>query len=362
LNWRKENYVVRVFHWPTAPNFGKNMVGNIITLFVLSMSTLFAHSPHCKHKLPELYTKWVGTTQETHFIRAAYLKPHIFSIFNPTDFEKYQLPSGSISYRNNPELSVSTQELSSAIEHAVQELREGKTPTQFAVLKDKEFNRKNVSGSLILKSKAHPFVVKIFIENPRSFLTPYENGFQHAVMHRITGGVNRYLAGFSRIENLERVKSQVAQLNIPMELDFPRKWYWKSSAAPWFEVRGAQFDGKEYRMELPSVYAVVADHIESSHTVADMRRLHRRNMFAIFKAYDFEIDPNTKNFVIEDSSQKMVLIDTEHFPTVIGQKIRASGYSALYMKLGRIGLSKGFNNPKPKTLVSNAISLQQNAN
>jgi len=316
---------------------------------------LNAHSPRCAHKLPELHVQWVDDARESHYIRSAYLKSHIFSLFNRESFAKHQLPAGDITYRNEPNQSVASAELSAAIEQATQELYAGLPLTQFTVLKDKEFNRKIVSGSLILKHKDHPFVVKMFIENPKSFLTPSENGFQHAVMHRITGGVNRYLSGFSRIENLERVQALVSSIKVPMELDFPRKWYWTPVKNRWFEVHGVNFNGKEYRMQLPSVYAVVADHIESSLTTADMRRMHRRNMFDIFKAYDFEIDPNTKNFKIEDGTQKMVLIDTEHFPTVIGKKVRARGYNSLYLQLGRIGISKGFNNPKPRTLVTDAI-------
>jgi hypothetical protein len=311
--------------------------------------TLGAHSPRCHHVLPELRTQWADGG-DTYYIRASYLRPSIFSLYNAQSVQSHLLPTGPISYREKPEASLVGQEMSADIEQAVQELKQQTPLTKFTVLKDKEFNYEKMSGALIMKAKDHPFVVKLFFETPLSFLMPYEKGMQAAVMHRITGGVNRYLAGFTRIENMERVRDQVLALDLPLQIDFPRKWYWLPQTPRWFTVNGHNFAGSSYSMTLPATYAIVADYIQASKPMSEMRRKYRRQMITACRMCDFELDPNTKNFKVEDSTNKFVVIDTEHFPTVIGQKMHARNYTSLYIQLGIAGISKGFNNPKPRKL------------
>lgn len=326
---------------------------NIRTIFcVLTMACTSLSAQQRNLDKPEIRTQWADGG-DIYYTKAYYFKPVIFNLYNEQSMKSHLLPEGDIQFRQDQQNSIRGQDLSAAIEQTVAELQAGTPLTHFTVLKKKEFNQENLTGALILKANDAPFVVKLFFENPLSFLKPYEKGMQAAVMHRITGGVNRYLAGFTRIENLERIQQQAESFNFPVPIDFPRKWYWLPQNPRWFTVTGNNFEGKSYAMTLPSTYAIVADYIQASKPMNEMRKKYRRQMLATCRACGFELDPNTKNFKIEDSTQKFVVIDTEHFPTVIGQNIRARTYTSLYIQLGKSGIAKGFNNPKPKKLKQN---------
>jgi hypothetical protein len=336
---------------------------NTIRIFYMLLGAITVatsgHALEPKRKLakPEIRTQWADGG-DVYYIRANYFRPVIFSLYNKESIYSHLLPQGEINYREDQSKSIKGQELSADIEQTVAELRARVPLTRFTVLKQKEYNPDNLSGAIIMKSNNHPFVVKLFFETPLSFLKPYDKGVQAAVMHRITGGVNRYLAGFTRIDNLERVKDHAKSLNLPMPIDFPRKFYWLPENPRWFNVVGNNFNGQTYSMTLPATYAIVADYIQASKPMSEMRRKYRRQMFATCKACDFDLDPNTKNFKVEDSSQKFVVIDTEHFKTVVGQEVNARNYTSLYIQLGKAGITKGFNNPKPRILAGQDINAQ----
>ena len=48
------------------------------------------------------------------------------------------------------------------------------------------------------------------------------------------------------------------------------------------------------------------------------------------------IDPHEGNFLFEKGSNKVVIIDTEHFPTMIGLKkeMHATNYFSWYLEMG----------------------------
>ena len=57
----------------------------------------------------------------------------------------------------------------------------------------------------------------------------------------------------------------------------------------------------------------------------------------VTKYLHYLIDPHDDNFVPEINSNKIVIIDTEHFPTVAGldKDMNASGYNQWYLELMR---------------------------
>lgn len=314
----------------------------IHVLLVLSLCVYQTPSEAIKDKLvqtPEISTYWVGA-QEIYSLKAAYLKEApIFHSFDKEYFDRHLLPSEPIAYRNDQTKMLNTQQLSEEIDGVIQELKDGKKEfTNFTVLKDREFNQAEFAGLIVLKCNNYPFVVKIFAENPYSFLHPEHKGFRHGCMAKMTGGLNRYLAGFSRISNLEFAKNLISSIDtLPVEIDFPRKWFWQPKNNRWFEVSGANFlQEPNLITQLPEVYAIVADEIVCHKRLSQIRKTHGRTIFKLCQEFKFHIDPNLKNFRLEHGTNKLVLIDTEHFPTVLGFKgeITADNYLSLHIKMG----------------------------
>lgn len=285
---------------------------------------------------PEIITRRIGE-KKRYQLKAWYITENLFQIFDKEHFQKNLLPEGDVLYRNNPQQSVASHVLNQEIEQAVEELRSGqKKPTNFTVLKEKEFCRQDFAGLIVLKSNNYPFVVKLFAENPQSFLQPEKKGFQHGCMSKMTGGLNRYLAGFARIKNMEFAKQLITRTELPMQLDFPRKWFWLPKDNRWFEVKGKHINGKELTMVLPEVYAVIADTISYDKKLSQMRKSYGHTIFKICKQLKFQIDPNMKNFKLERDTGKLVLIDTEPFLTVLGMQpgFYADNYFSMHIQMG----------------------------
>ena len=264
----------------------------------------------------------------------------LFSSFDYEHIKHNLLPAESISYRNRPENHVKTQTLTKEIENVLEQLRMGKrTFAQFTILKDREFNYKEFSGVIILKFNNYPFVLKMFIENPYSFLHPEQKGFRHGCMAKMAGGLNRYLAGLKRIQNLENAREIIKNMeDLPIELDFPRKWFWLPNNVRWFDLNGTHFKKSEktFHVRLPEIYAIVADEIICNKKVSAIKKMYGKRIFKLCQKVKFNIDPNMKNFRLEDGTEKLVLIDTEHFPSVLGfkEEIKADNYFALHIKMG----------------------------
>jgi len=317
-------------------------------LFLLLISlTLFVYqtpseaNKHKAYQTQEIETRWVDDSDGvSYYLRANHLREEpLFNSFDRSYFDSHLLPNGPITFRNHPEQSVDSSKLSQEIEELMVELREGqKEFTNFTILKDREFNRDEFAGLIVLKSNNYPFVVKLFIENPESFLHPEHKGFRHGCMSKMTGGLNRYLAGFSRISNLEFAQQFVNCQKLPLKLDFPRKWFWQPKNNRWFELSGINFSehGQTLSTQLPNVYAIIADEIVCHKRLSQIRKTHGRLIFRLCQEFKFQIDPNMKNFRLEDETKKLVLIDTEHFPSVLGFKgeISADNYFSLHIKMG----------------------------
>jgi hypothetical protein len=312
----------------------------VISLFV---STAAFGQKKAKPVYPEFSTSWVDGNEQskTYHLRASYLKEEpIFQSFDKYHFDTHLLPKGELSFRNEPKKKINSAVLSQLAQTAVEELREGKKHlTHFKILKRREFSLKRKVGTIILKYKDYPFVLKLFIESPRSFATPTDKNFKHGIMAKMTGGLSRYLSGFSRIKNLEYTKNFMAtNSDVPVKLDFPRKWFWLPEKARWFEVSGKNFGTATPTIKLPEMYAIVADEIVGIKESAKLNKYQKR-IYALCQKMDYQIDPNMLNFKIERATNKLVIIDTECFRKVIG--IKEPIYAASHQRLRYQLVSKG---------------------
>jgi hypothetical protein len=309
----------------------------LVLVMLCSYTTVQSSTTSESLQKPMITTRWVGE-QETYTLSGWHLdqKP-LFSLFNKNYFMNHQLPKTPIFYRNSTYKSVLGLTLDRLANDCVQELQEGKKKFKhFIVLKDKEYNYSECAGLIVLKFKNHPFVLKLFLENPISFLQPYKKGFSHGCMSLISGGVNRYLVGFTRIKNLEHTKKLLLNNQEFAHLvDFPRKWFWQPENNKWFELKGMYLSSTKLKAKLPAIYGIIADEIVTDKSVAFVRKQYKDLVFAMCQATQFTIDPNIKNFRIERKTGKLVLIDTEHFISMLGFKeIKASNRPSLHLQIG----------------------------
>ena len=157
--------------------------------------------------MPELITCWAGENKVTHHLKDHYLELHpLFSKFDRDYFMSHLLPRGPIPYRIEEGKSVDGATLKKLAESVVKELLQKKTTfTHFTTIKKSNFNERLSSGLIILKYNDYPFVLKLFIKTPETFIKQRE-GVVPIFFYRMGGGINRHLSGFTRVKNLEEIK------------------------------------------------------------------------------------------------------------------------------------------------------------
>jgi hypothetical protein len=77
------------------------------------------------------------------------------------------------------------------------------------------------------------------------------------------------------------------------------------------------------RAEIPGTYAIIADKIDFSHQTSALSTEKKNLMFMqLCNDLELNIDPHAPNFsLLEDKDGKqftITLVDTEHFPTMVG--------------------------------------------
>ena len=287
---------------------------------------------------PLIITNWVGDDKKS-FLRDSHLE--VFPFFHTFDEEHIQknlLPSSSISFRNEPNKSVNGKEISEMIEHLIGEVRRRKRKFRdFICLKKRDFCRRKQAGLIVVKCKKYPFVVKLFMETPKSFVRPYQKGFEPACQFTIGGGATRHLVGFTRIKNVISIKERIKNNHHwSKRIDVPRKWFWLPSRERRIKVTGKNIGGhKEISTNLPSVYAIVADEIKAERTFSLWKGNDRRIAIDLSNFLLCRIDPHITNFMVEKETGLVVIIDTEHFPSLVGLKTRPriTSYSSWYLRL-----------------------------
>lgn len=312
----------------------------VIYIIISNFLVGYARSPFRTQDplMPEIIASWPGSGKTYHLRDYCLEEYPIFHKFDKEYFMNHLLPEEPISYRNHPDKKVLGSHLKELMEELLNDLqRQKKSFKHFKVLKDNDFNSRMVSGLIILKFKDYPFVLKLFIKTPETFVKPLSEGMIPRFFFRMGGGINRHLSGFTRIKNLEQIRKQIDEDPVWREIiDTPRKWFWLPKNPRWIELRSKNIGcSGELRTQLPAVYGIIADYIENERTFSLSNKEDVE--FAISFAHYLEnrVDAHVDNFMVEKSTGMIVLIDTEHFPTMVGLKeqIEYDDYPTWYCKL-----------------------------
>lgn len=309
---------------------------------LLDSTQLYGRSPFRTPEphMPVLYTNWSNESKKYELVSSYFQKGPLFHLYDESHFNNHLLPTNAISYRYSPSESVNGSHLSSLVEIFLTEIKNKKKKkfAHFKVIKKRDFNFKKQTGFLVAKFRNYPFVLKLFITSPEQFLKPFDYGFESCCFFMMGGGVNRYLSGFTRIKNLERLKKYIEKDETwAHKIDFPRKWFWRPRENRSFVLTGVNIGELEAtnQIELPSVYALVCDEVSIGHTFSLTSKEDRDTALELSNYLQQQIDPHINNFVIDKINHKIVLIDTEHFPTMVGleQPATCTTYLTWYLDL-----------------------------
>ena len=189
--------------------------------------------------MPEIITRWAGDTKTYRLAKYHLEEYSLFQLFDKDYFEKHLLPNTPVSYRYDQRKSVDPQILSDLIQGLLDEIKQEKNSfTNFSILQAKDYNFKNGKGLLIVKFNDYPFVVKLFIETPDSFVSPFDKGIEPIFFFFMGGGINRHMSGFTRLKNREIILKHLAQSPWSDQIDIPRKWNWLPTNHKWIEISG----------------------------------------------------------------------------------------------------------------------------
>lgn len=257
---------------------------------------------------------------------SSHFEKRIFELFDRNFFFKNLFPE-SVSFENNEFLS--KQIISAHLEKTLFEIAQGKKKfTHFYLIQKKNFNFRKKCGLLILKHKAYPIIVKIFMENPQSFIEPGWKGFEPNFIFFLSGGIGRQLAGFTRVKNRQHVAAVLAKNDYwGCRVTLPRKWFWLPRSTDWITITGKNINEKKsIETKIPAVYVVIADFID---TKEDERYAQIRNkeIMNLCNFLDMYIDPHENNFIVTHSESHglhICIIDTEHFPSMVGLEEKIS--------------------------------------
>ncbi len=285
--------------------------------------------------VPEISVKWVGDSKP-YILRKYHLEDVLFKLFDKDFFMQHLVPEGNLSYRSQPQKTVASKQLTSLIDNLVSEIKQGKkTFSNFTILQSKDYNFTKETGLLVVKFNDYPFVVKLFLERPDSFVSPFSKGFEPIFFFFMAGGINRHLAGFTRIKNREIIMARLANSPWAGIVDIPRKWHYIPSQSQWIEIKGKNIGTtKEQSITFPGTYCIMADAIVAERNLSILNAADKKQVMDLCNYLNIWIDPHLTNFMIE-KDQKLVIVDTEHFPSFVGlrEKISFSSYSDWYLYL-----------------------------
>lgn len=306
----------------------------------------------CYKKLPKIVSYWKNKPDKKHSLRDTHLEQDpIFNSFDYNHFISNQIPKGEVTYRNENK-TVTGSKLCKQLNILIKELKDKKTKFKhFKLLKNNDFNTQAACGNVILKFKDYPFVAKVFMEKPRFFVKPFSKGWQPSCLYIISGGINRYLSGFKRIKNLNKINEKIKKHHYwSKKLATPRKWFYLPPNTKWFCLEGHNIGPKKYNyIELPATYIVIADAIDKEKELSFFNTKDRQFGITLSKFFGNRVDPHIDNFVIEKKTKKIVLIDTEHFPSIIGikQAFKFESYVSWYVQLSRKFIKDKWGRNKP---------------
>lgn len=274
--------------------------------------------PH-RDEVPTITMSYKGEPTK-HVLKNWYLEEYpYFKLYNAGYLEKFHLPDTAVTHRYAPDATSNGDEMKKKIDILITHLHtKKKLSPDFILLQDKDYNYQTHCGLVVVKFKDHPFVVKLFMEDPKSLVNPYSKGIEPMFFFFMGGGVNRHLSGFTRIRNRELVLQKIeASPKWSGKVDIPRKWFHIPQASKPIVMVGNNIGPtRTQSIEIPSMYCIVADAVEAK------RYSYSTKPGALELCNDLGlmIDPHITNFMTEPSSSKLVIVDTEHFPSVVGLK------------------------------------------
>lgn len=268
--------------------------------------------------LPKMEIYQTDYPQQVYTLSDSHLRNFpLFEAYNEPYLLSHQLITPTVTFRNQPNKSIPSKQLLNQIEEVVKQLQTGQSNfPNFKILKKRDFNFKNHTGLIVLKFKHAPFVVKIFIESAQGLTRPYSKSFFQTSMF-ITGGTNRHLNGFTRLKNADDIRAKIAESPVWKDrIELPRKWFWLPKQPKWLQITGYNIGGKELQTKrIPAIFAIIADEIIAHPT----QTVFRQDCLRICKDLNFISDPHHNNFRIEAGTGKLLIYDTEHFPTLMGK-------------------------------------------
>ena len=295
--------------------------------------SLYAHrSIHRPHQdLAPYITVWSDAHPKKHTLIDANLRPvPLLKTFDRKHFEENLFPKDSVTFRYEkqvlpeqvlpeqvpPEQSVEAKKINTLINSLMQEIEKKKRLYKdFIILKNSGFIRHKKCGLLIAKFKDYPFILKLFIEPPESFVNPYDKGFEVCNVFVASGSI-RHTLGFSRIKTLNYIHEKIkTSTQWKDRIVMPRKWFWLPEKADWLNIEAHNLgENKKDVVRIPSTYAVIADAMEQD----PIKQTDNDELMALSQYLEHRVDPHTKNFFIDKHTGKIALIDTELFPLILG--------------------------------------------
>lgn len=283
--------------------------------------TLFSRSPYRlpDPECPALIVK--GDQDDVEYLAmSSHFEKRIFELFDKDFFFKNLFPQ-SIELIEGGTLS--NNQISADLERVLSEIAQGKKKfAHFSIIQKKNFNFRKKCGLLILKHKEYRIVVKLFIENPQSFIEPGWKGFEPNFIFFLSGGIGRQLAGFTRVKNRQHVQTVIKESDYwSSRVTIPRKWFWLPSSTDWITIVGKKINQQEtIKTKIPGVYAVIADFIGVKEDDR-YRDIRNQKIMDLCNFLDMYVDPHENNFIVthnEFHGLHIYLIDTEHFPSMVG--------------------------------------------
>lgn len=296
----------------------------ILLFFQISSLARSIHRPH-NLSMPQITFYWKDNPTEKYVLR----KPHLeefpyFKTFDKTMFEKYQLPSTlSIASQRKTTQPITADQIKKLIDEIIPEIIQNKRSyTHFDIIKSEDFNFKDHCGVLVLKFKDYPLILKLFFESPKSLVEPLNKGLIPSFHFYMGGGSNRHLTGFTRIRNRELVAEKIQKF--PQWKDtikLPLKWFYIPAGSRWICLEGINIADKNLLYtEMPGTYAIIAEEIIPERVFSLSNKKDKEIALQLTDDLETTIDANISNFRIEQKTGKIALVDTEHFPSMVGMK------------------------------------------
>jgi len=251
-----------------------------------------------------------------------YYRNPIFTAFCETDLFSNIVQEYSMTNRFENNVTLPYDALNDMLETLIAEVNlEKNLYTHFTLLQNKNFNRKKKCGLIVLKFKDYPFVAKLFMEHPDTLLNPFCKGFENRMFHFMGHGANRHVAGLTRIPNLKRLQKMLQKKDYHVIL--PRKWFWLPQDPEWIEVTGYNvIPHKTISMTVPGTYVIIADELKINPEYQTIPQSKSNKIVMDFcNNVNVIIDPHSNNFIVQrdlDDTVIIALVDTEHFPTLVG--------------------------------------------